>query len=877
VPIVVDPAVPPYGTATVDPITGLPVEQWVLDGVAFHDPIGGLGIQAASTPPAKRRPTWIQSPDADGALLLEDPRVDLREHSYRLRYSRQASMDIVLAKLAALTDVVAGASRTPGGVPLVWSAKGGTTQATFRALLAEVEDLPIELGGNNSGWFQYGPPIIVKVVCLPFGELPAVANLLDDFLVDSLASYTFDAGVLADVTVTGGVLDAVANLAVEKRLIRAGVKWPLCDAQQTVQYTVGTTISGYKAGVVLKRLDGDDYIEAYVDDNGTNSRLRIDRVIGGGRLNLQSTNLAARLATSTTYWLVGRTEGNVVRVEHWAASPTITGTPTLAPAALTLAGADATQFGLGVGGRGGIVWIPQQTAASIGSYKVEPNLYKGSGPMLEALLHGIPGDAPARGDILITDAANQARRLVELGLGSSGAGALVLDSDSLVTSGFGGNQATRTGAYDPNASGNNVIRATLSAAPTAICGTGSQPHVGTYRVRARVHTPSSVPEFRLAWRAGAGQYELKDWVKAPATDLARVELGVITIPAANIGSQSWDGRVDARASDGSVVDLDEIELLPVTLGYARNRVSASASAGVIVARDDFEGTILGGALNGRTPPAGAPWVTSGAATDFTFAGSPVRMVGRYASGTRYAVLGAAQTDQHVSALLSTDRSTDTSPATGQGLLARFTDANNYLRLELVDDMWGVALRLTKVVGGVVSLLPALSGMVSLLGAGPTPLSLLVYASGLVIGTLDYGSTHREITAIDPDLATGGALASGKGGLYDTIPNAGWTRFYDDVVISTPVPEALALANGRSLRILDNGALQESADALTWDDPQGYSGAYAELPPAGRTGRVTRVAALAHRADLLSAAYTPIATDALQMQVLYTPRVRVVPR
>ena len=64
------------------------------------------------------------------------------------------------------------------------------------------------------------------------------------------------------------------------------------------------------------------------------------------------------------------------------------------------------------------------------------------------------------------------RRHVEWGLEKvQSAHALLIDSDSLtVGSGYAGSQTTRTGAYDPDATGNNVIRAALIASNTTAPG-----------------------------------------------------------------------------------------------------------------------------------------------------------------------------------------------------------------------------------------------------------------------------------------------------------------------------------------------------------------------------------------------------------------------
>jgi len=96
---------------------------------------------------------------------------------------------------------------------------------------------------------------------------------------------------------------------------------------------------------------------------------------------------------------------------------------------------------------------------------------------------------------------------------------LILDSDSLVTSGFSGTQTTLAGAYDPNATGNSIITSLVLGQPQAICGTGVQPHVGTFRVKARVNSgPGGCDAyFRLAWRAGDGSYTTNDPARLTTT------------------------------------------------------------------------------------------------------------------------------------------------------------------------------------------------------------------------------------------------------------------------------------------------------------------------------------------------------------------------
>lgn len=354
-------------------------EGWTLDTFNLNDPANGLALTAVSAPPAGKRPTWLQSPDADGALLLEKARREVKELQFRLEYDPQASMDAALAKIGTLVDVVERCDANASGLSLTWTPANGTKVATFTARLGLVEGVPTDMQGPDAGWFVLAPVVTLRLWCDPFGQLPALANITDDFSTNTIANYTFDAGAAGNVSITGGVMDAAANLTTENRFVHTSSTYSLYDAQVTVKHTLGTTVTSYKAGVVLKRIDASNFLEAYVDDNGVNSRLRIDRVIAGARTNLVTTNLAARVTASTAFWLRGRLEGNVVTAEHWTSAPTVTGTATLSNTT-TLAGADATAFGVGVTGRTGLSWIPQQTAATLDDLSVQPAVYRSTLP-----------------------------------------------------------------------------------------------------------------------------------------------------------------------------------------------------------------------------------------------------------------------------------------------------------------------------------------------------------------------------------------------------------------------------------------------------------------------------------------------------------------
>jgi hypothetical protein len=233
-------------------------------------------------------------------------------------------------------------------------------------------------------------------------------DILDDFSTDTEASYTFDTGSASDVAVTGGSLTASGNLTVEKRLIHTDRGYTYGDQQVTIKATPGSTITSFLAGVVLKRIDASNYLRVYVDDNGTNSRLRIDKVVAGVTTNLATTNLGARVVNGVAFWVRGRVEGVNVYAEFFTAAPSPMATPTTTNN-YTLTGSEITTFGTTVTGKAGVVWIPQQSAATIDDFDVDPFTYRNwTLPELLSLYGTIPGDGPSLFDVYITPSGGSA-------------------------------------------------------------------------------------------------------------------------------------------------------------------------------------------------------------------------------------------------------------------------------------------------------------------------------------------------------------------------------------------------------------------------------------------------------------------------------------
>jgi hypothetical protein len=268
------------------------------------------------------------------------------------------------------------------------------------------------------------------------------------------------------------------------------------------------------------------------------------------------------------------------------------------------------------------------------------------------------GDVPALGRIIVTDNATQTRRDVEFGVEGpntyDSTTALILDSDSLATSGFAGTGTTRSGAYDPGAAGNSVIRASaVLTTPIAVCGTGALGHVGSYRVWGRFFFARATQAVRLAWRAGDGPYGNNPWASSPSSvdgQWAEVYLGTITIPRAVLSTQRWDGRIEAFENAPYTATPGALGrgLHPVDPGErwgGRSTANYTYVPGTaLLAYDQFTSITAGTVLNARAAPSGGSWATTGATTDFAAADHHGRWGTRGArttadSGFRHATLG----------------------------------------------------------------------------------------------------------------------------------------------------------------------------------------------------------------------------------------------
>jgi hypothetical protein len=209
-------------------------------------------------------------------------------------------------------------------------------------------------------------------------------------------------------------------------------------------------------------------------------------------------------------------------------------------------------------------------------------------------------------------------------------------------------------------------------------------------------------------------------------------------------------------------------------------------------------------LNGRTADGtGGTWDDSGygATTGFIVDGNGdnlARTTVSDASGGRFAFLGPSLTNCVVQCWINRDGVMG-APMTTQGVVARGTDHNNHLVLYVLEDVFPghQYFFLVKNIGGTrTPLWISNPGDIIYTGMGGGYLRLTVDDEGRWGAwwwpSADTSYQNRPIQiGQDADLATGGALASGKCGIHDGNGHASSAnRVWEDFIVDVPAAGAL---------------------------------------------------------------------------------------
>jgi len=504
-------------------VNGPPFTPWVLVGVDLGNPVWQNQFSGARGTQGRR---------ASGG------QPDDRQATFGLLSQDHADKDELAASLSALAEVIDEMRRYGGRITF---REHNQTRRQHLDVMAA--------GASIATWdsqeYQLrdaARPAIVAT-CAPY-LLWDPYDHDDDFLTDDVnagdLAYTADAGAPTNLAVSGGQLNASANLTTENRLIHTGAGYTLGDHEAQISFSPGATITSLKAGVILKRIDASNYLEVYADDDSANSRLRIDKVVAGIRTNLATTNLAPRLISSIPYAVRGRIEQNVVYADHKIAREMqFSEAAGSASLSVALTSAEISLFGIGAAGRAGMVFTPQHASAFIDRFTVRPWTYRqndGGSANLASVLRArgsIPGDAPAVCDLWINHPGSTANPMA-FGL----VGWAPATNYNVVQN--GGFEAFPSTAEPWNtAAVAGVTGAATSVAVSSIPKFGAQS--GLITTPATANVGANYPLYRR-FLAGV-TYTARAWLRSAAsTTLARIRLGVsgdIASSTALALSQTW--------------------------------------------------------------------------------------------------------------------------------------------------------------------------------------------------------------------------------------------------------------------------------------------------------------------------------------------------
>lgn len=543
-------------------------------------------------------------------------------------------------------------------------------------------------------------------------------------------------------------------------------------------------------------------------------------------------------------------------------------------------------------GAGWFVYSPQVkivlTAKPFGYMpEVEVAAAKSIEPGLSVVVLTIPtvaGDVPAEGRLVVTDTAAVGRRFVEWGLENryyNAATSLILDNESMTpVSGVQSTALNASGAYKPGGATKGTIATTLLPEPTICCNTGVLKHVGTFQVKARVQavvgaeSQAENVHLRLSWQDGEGPLRGNAWQTVwLAGKFIEVDLGTISVSPTLLGTQKWLGQVEAYSDGmaaGDALHVDYLTFVPVLEGYGKARGVASSAPGTVAAFDNFTTGTLSGSLNGRTPPVGAAWVTSGGATDWTVAPGAISRTG---TALRFGVLGSAMGNSRIVAKgLVVLKSTIT-----LGAMVRWVNENNYAYMQAETTSSGkIFVFLGVKIAGVTTVLAERAVLLHATPEATVSITLVASLDGNLSGTIALeGGIEFTLSSSNPGLATGAALASGKCGILDSATGL-LTRSIVSVSASSLSSIPYCIQPSQSMEARSNATLAEDTTGTYSGPVPLYRGSRFYVPQDGSANRTSRVIVKADRNDLEEADQQTIA-DAFTAQVFATPRFHVIPR
>lgn len=465
---------------------------------------------------------------------------------------------------------------------------------------------------------------------------------------------------------------------------------------------------------------------------------------------------------------------------------------------------------------------------------------------------------------------------------------------------LGGSAATASTGYAgvASGSGSNVVdvdglatswEAVLS---TQASGGGSHlQHVGSYRVFARVQADAlnaGVVGVCLEWAPGDFRNPARNTAVYLTDDRSSsgtpvedswllADLGIVSVPQVQVGTQYWEGRVLAKSTVYSdQLFIDYLMLIPIDegSGVAQAGAIGVSAPGTYTAFDDFSSGTYAGALAGDTLPTGGTWGTTASpyeTDDFAVSGGfAERTAVSDGSGAKRGRIMYPSGTSAMTDMIAVLRYVPQSTVSGvqRSIAARIVDKDNLLLLQAVESDSIVVVGASLISAGVET---QLGGAVANRNFGAiSTLTASVTAAGVWAITHENGAgTTVSVSGYRPELQTGGILASGYCGIHDYTSSASAvTRQYDSFATWAPVTDAVVFAS-RSVEIRHDGVLRQDSAGGFYQRVGRYDGDYLLVPASGKEARPVEVIVKACRFDPYSGADNNI--DDISAKLYVQPR------
>jgi hypothetical protein len=437
---------------------------------------------------------------------------------------------------------------------------------------------------------------------------------------------------------------------------------------------------------------------------------------------------------------------------------------------------------------------------------------------------------------------------------------------------------------------------------TDLLSGGPLTHFGTYRVWAEVRVTAPC-QIRFAWDVGdftqptynPPQNLFFAPLEASGTNpgLRLVDLGQVMLGKMPVGTHRWRGEIQSRGvrrynAAGNTGDtirpdiyVDKFYVLPVdeSYGVLRSPVDAAPELSVAVIDEPllYTGT-TGDPLTGKSVNDGQSgvWSAAGHATPFAIdvsAGNVTRAA--TTAGNHHAIAGTrvfTAVDAQVDVLIATLASA--TPAGEGGLFTRYVDTSNYISLALK----GLTAAANDPGSGALVFVTGMSAAwfmpLSLVANVWYTLRLIVDTAGRFFGWVvpktQGGLGAPLFVGNSSVLATGGACASGKVGLYDASGGAtAITKRFDNFIVGVPTPDVVLNANREGEARFD-GHYRQSSDGIGYGPVPQTLGDLARVPVSGMEDRAVEMFVKLSRGDLSPAMVDLSRAGSLKAQLLYRP-------